>query len=1225
MKGRLAKAATAIFALVFLISACFPASALALSEARRTELKTVRVAYFTDNGFCRVDENGVRSGYGYEYLQYMLPYVNWKYEYVGAGKSWSELVQMFENGEIDILAPTTLTQDRQQKYEFSSRPIMYTYNVLAVSDGDPVPFVSGEYATYNGMRVGVLKDSRRIDDFKEFAANKGFTYELVEFETVQARADALSEGGIIDAYLDSTVNDHSNVRILDKFTSQPDYLAVLKGNTELIDEANYALEQINVYYPELADDLTAKYFSDSDSGRPHFNNAELEYIAQCNEVGEVFYASVHPDNAPYSYFENGEAKGIIADIAKEISQRSGLNIQIVKVGEPKTYYTDSFSDEISIRFDTNDNAALAEARGCILTQPYFSAEICRLTRKSLRQPVKRVAVVNNPGARSELLNSISFDVETVEYYSVGDCVEAVRSGACDATYVLSGAASKAIYENFDGSLVSVAMPGYSAKFCVGVKAEENRLLASILNKAALSLSEDDVHRIVDSNTQQELRGADLFTYLYTNPLMLACFVIIIVALAFLAVLFRLSQKRRKLERQRAYEFERFIGYICAANDEVCEIDLQNMVRTDYNFEDGVVVKHSAPLESVTDFSPVVHPDDAERASGCWSTAAITKLIENHSNNYCECRVADDNGGYRWKAYTVMGIGSDREHPRNVMLFMRDIDDTKRVEEEHRVMLSDALEAAKQASVAKGAFMSRMSHEIRTPLNAIIGFNTLSQNVISKAASTDDYRVAMDKVGEYLGKNVAASRHLLAIVNDVLDIASIESGRMRLAHLRFDVNLTLQNLTNMFKEQCFEKGVHFVTQFGQMETRLLLGDQLRLNQILLNLLSNAVKFTRRGGDVTFCARQRTIREDGVIMTFEIKDTGVGIAPEFMDHIFEPFEQQDAETASEFGGTGLGLPITKNLVEMMQGKIRVESSAGIGSVFTVTLPFELDTEETLYDGGPRDLSHIRALVVDDNKGSAEYMQLVLKRCGVAAEMAYSGRQAVERLLRAKESGDKFDFCLIDWQMPGMNGAETAQRIRAEVGGDVDIVIISAYDNVEDEEDARAAGVKQFMTKPLFQSTVMDYLARNRDFRNTAGDKQDIKQKLGKANILLVEDNLMSKEVATELLKYVGLTVDCASDGVEAVEKFCASAEEEYDLILMDVQMPRMNGYEATKHIRASEHPRAKAVPIVAMTANAFAEDVAASLAAGMDDHLSKPIEQELLFEMLAKYLSKNKDNN
>ena len=524
------------------------------------------------------------------------------------------------------------------------------------------------------------------------------------------------------------------------------------------------------------------------------------------------------------------------------------------------------------------------------------------------------------------------------------------------------------------------------------------------------------------------------------------------------------------------------------------------------------------------------------------------------------------------------------------------------------ILQDALLVAQKANDAKRDFLSRMSHEIRTPMNAIIGMSAVAFNYLDDKKRTADC----------LSKITFSSKHLLMLLNDVLDMSKIENGKLNIRQELFDLKNLVTSLADINYGLATAKGLAFEIVISGFKDELLLGDSMRVNQILLNLLSNAIKFTPKGGSVRLEIRMLRSASDKIWLRFIVKDSGIGMKKEFLEHLYEPFEQADNGIARKYGGTGLGMAITKNLVAIMDGTIEVESQEGAGTTFMVDLPFGVSKVDKKTAA---EMEEMRVLVVDDDNDTCEHAAVLLKGMGVNVDWALNGFEAIEKVRSAcEDDGRCYDVCFIDWCMPELDGIETARRMRRYVGPDVLIIIISAYDWSGIEEQAKAAGVNAFIAKPFFASNLYNTLltvSRKPELGFSAvGNKETYD--FGGKKVLLVEDNELNMEIASELLKFVNLQVEHAENGKVAIDIFRNSKEKEYALIFMDIQMPLMNGYDAARCIRSSEHPAAGTIPIIAMTANAFNDDVQAAFDAGMNGHLAKPIDVEVLYKTIARYI-------
>ncbi|MDE6433491.1 MAG: response regulator [Lachnospiraceae bacterium] len=545
----------------------------------------------------------------------------------------------------------------------------------------------------------------------------------------------------------------------------------------------------------------------------------------------------------------------------------------------------------------------------------------------------------------------------------------------------------------------------------------------------------------------------------------------------------------------------------------------------------------------------------------------------------------------------------------VMVLSRDITEQVQKQREQTQALQDALMQAQHANRAKTTFLSNMSHDIRTPMNAIIGFATI-------AVSHIDNR---EQVLDSLQKVLSSSNHLLSLINDILDMSRIESGKVQIKEQECNISEQIHNLVNIVQPQIKAKQLELFIDTFDVTNEDVIADPLKLNQVFINLLSNAVKYTPAGGMVSFQIMQKTTFRHGYgNYTFIVKDNGIGMSPDFVEHIFEPFERESTVTQSGIQGTGLGMAITKNIVEMMNGTICVESEVGKGSTFTVELELKLqDTEKTAEQ--IKELEGLRALVVDDDFNTCDSVCKMLKQIGLRSEWTTSGREAVYRAKSAYGEGDSYHTFIIDWQMPGMSGLETSRKIREAVGDEAPIIILTAYDWTDIKEDAKDAGITAFCAKPMFMSDLKTVLlAANNLLEKQENTPEWTLADFGGKRILLVEDNELNREIAEMILEEAGFLVETAPDGTDAVAIMEKAEENYYDAILMDVQMPIMDGYEATRTIRRLPRNDVKDLPIIAMTANALEEDKEAALKNGMNAHIAKPLDMDIFISVLRKFL-------
>ena len=608
------------------------------------------------------------------------------------------------------------------------------------------------------------------------------------------------------------------------------------------------------------------------------------------------------------------------------------------------------------------------------------------------------------------------------------------------------------------------------------------------------------------------------------------------------------------------------------------------------------------------WSDLLHPDDREGV-----LREFNETISDYTGQKTydvEYRLLTKNKGYRW--YRAVGKPTRRPDgtPISYIGVFIDITEQKEMMQElaqQRESLSAALEEANQANKAKTAFLSNMSHEIRTPMNAIIGLDRIALNDPGISEATREH---LEKIG-------LSAQHLLSIINDILDMSRIESGRMTVKSEEFSFARALAQVNTIISDQCRDKGIEYECRVKGPVDDYYIGDEMKLRQVLINILGNAVKFTPSGGIITFVVEAAASFNGRSTLRFIISDTGIGMRKDFLPKLFDAFSQEDSSNTSRFGSTGLGMAITKNIVELMNGTISVESEKQKGTTFTVTVTLTDSDHKSVgeeeYDLQPHEMC---VLVIDDDPIACEHAQLVLGQVGVNCEKALSGAEGLQMVKLRYARREPYNLILVDWRMPDMDGMETTRQIRAAVGTETPVIILTSYNWDEIVDEARAAGVDTFVAKPLFAGTVLDEFreAFKRKNPKLVRETADLKNR----RVLLAEDVTVNAEIMIMVLSMREMQVDHAENGRIAVEKFEEHEEGYYDVILMDLRMPEMDGLEATRRIRAMNRSDAKNIPIIALTANAFDEDVQQSMQAGLNAHLSKPVEPDILFETLEELL-------
>ena len=691
-------------------------------------------------------------------------------------------------------------------------------------------------------------------------------------------------------------------------------------------------------------------------------------------------------------------------------------------------------------------------------------------------------------------------------------------------------------------------------------------------------------------------------------IMLVCSVIA-AFIAFIIFLVVMKQRQARRLMNENDEISQIIKSVTNIFIRFALIDLKNNTYTYLEKTDGMPVngKYSDLVEYVNKF--YIDEEDTYSIKEMISAENIRKNLSGDKQYVQYEYHINRNGNDRWEHAAIICLKREKGVPVSVLYAIQDVTQLKQAELKSKAALKNAFEAAEAANRAKSDFLSRMSHDIRTPMNAVMGMTAVA------AMNLDD----KERLTDCLNKINTSSKHLLALINDILDMSKIESGKVTLSEEPFNIAEMTESLLTIMHPQIKAKNQNISMNSSNIVHEDVIGDTLRLRQVFVNIMGNAVKFTPEGGSISLDIREIKSHIKGkACFEFEFKDNGIGMEEEFIDEIFEPFARSNNSVSRKIEGTGLGMPIARNIVRMMDGNIKVKSKLGEGSVFTVVVYL---TIQNVSESDTRYLENLKILVADDEKDAAENTGEILKSIGVDASWVLSGDEAVERVVDSHNRSDDYAAVILDWKMPGKSGVDTAREIRQKIGSDVPIIILSAYDWADVEQEARDAGVNAFIAKPLFRSRLIYVLSSlMEEHKHTATDVIDdfaLDDYSGK-RILLVEDNELNREVASELLGMMGIEVEEAFDGQIAVDTVNEKPAGYYDLIFMDIQMPNKNGYEAAREIRSSDREDLKNIPIIAMSADAFSDDIYRSIESGMNDHVSKPIEISKLKEAIKKWL-------
>lgn len=899
--------------------------------------ETIRVGFFATDGLHMIDEGGEKSGYGYDLLRYMSRYLNVSYEYVGYDKSWAEMLRMLDDGEIDMVAFANKTEERKEKYDFS-RPIGFFGTALFVRE-DNRTVIPGDYSTYEGLRIGLVEDNAQNKNIANLAEAMHFTYQPVIYKSIKDVGIALQKGEV-DAIVKSSLRRGIHEKQVELFAENPYYIIVKKGNTRLLSEINYALDQLNHVEGDWKAQLYRRYYGSKASSLLQFSDEEKMLLQSYVANGVFLQVLCDPARYPYSYVENGEMKGIVPDYFRRVAASIGLPYQFVICRSREEWLAYRNRGDCDIILDGRlDAENVLEKKDWVSTTPYMTLRVAQVFRQDFDGNIQTVATVDQ-GVSDPIEDYYSQNVRKVSYPTREGALQAVADGKADAAYVFYYMAQEYVNRDQSGLLSYTLMEEPSFPCRMIVTQHANHALAGILTKAIYDMPANLLEQIASKYTSYKMENMSFLMMARLHPtiaILLVLLMLLLIALLAMAV-----------------------------------IRLRRM---------------------------------------------------------------------------------------------------KRAEEERAEEMASLAEQAKAASQAKSVFLSSMSHDIRTPMNAIIGFTKIALE------KNPDPSIRKD-----LEKIEISSHHLLTLLNDVLDISRIESGKVKFQPKPVDLSAIHRGILEITRGLIANRHLTLCESASLFPDTYVMADEVRLREVLVNLISNAIKYTKDGGRISLMCAMTELDEKHVEVTYEISDTGIGMSEDFVQHIFEEFTQEDAGAArTEYKGTGLGMAITKNYVELMGGTIQVWSQKGVGSTFTVTLPMEIADMPLLRPdqdaSAPADLTGIHVLLAEDNDLNAEIATVQLESLGVDATRAVNGKEALQ-LFETRPKGT-FDLILMDIMMPEMDGYEATRAIRSlgrEDAKTIPILAMTANAFDEDVEKSQKAGMNGHLSKPIAIDTMKVMIAKN-----------------------------------------------------------------------------------------------------------------------------------------------------
>ncbi len=1234
----------ALLCVITLIVFIYPISAAA------EENEPVRVGYYENEVFQEgAQEGAVKTGYAYEYYRKLSEYTGWKYEYVYGG--FGELYQMLLDGKIDLLAGLAWREERASLIGYPEA-VMGSESYYLVKH-DTNEKITADPTTMNGCKIGVL-DSAMVSVLNQYLESRQVTAEVIAYPDYTQLFSAFDayDVDILAAESDGA-HGREHAEVLTAFGASEYYLCVNIRRPDLLEELNTAQTLLAAEEPNYLNSLSAKYYSISVTARA-FSKAEREWMNNHSAL-RVGYLDNY---LPYSDTDaDGNVTGAIRDLIPDVLNTLGIPDLTVTFSGYQRYddlIADISADAVDVAFPVGGGLYYSEENGIYQSNAVVSAPTAIIFKGDFSDAATaRFAVNENNRMQYYYVKTNYPDAEIVFFPSIEDSLAAVLSGKAGCT-TLHGLRANEILKNRKYENLSLRQSTHNDDRCFGVKIGNEGLL-KLLNRGINVLGSDYVQNISYRYT------AGLSSYGFIDALQdnMAIFGSVILGIAALIILFlvrdakrskreiqnketarqelekanaelaesqrtkqreledRLALQEELLEQQKRREQQDKMitalasDYRCVypvdldKNDAVCyRADPTDREQTPegihfpYYERFSWYANHSVAESYREGFLKFIDPDHVRQALANDQIIVYRYLAQRGGKEYYEMiRMAGVRHAENREDHIVHAVG----------LGLTVIDTEMRDAMDRNQALGEALAAAEEANKAKTAFLSSMSHEIRTPMNAIIGLDNLALRNASIPAETREY---LEKIG-------GSARHLLGLINDILDMSRIESGRLMIHKEEFSFSHMLEQLNTMVMSQCGEKGLHYECKVIGGVSGYYIGDDMKLKQVLINILSNAIKFTDAPGSVALTVERIAVFGDHSTIKFSIKDTGIGMSADFVPKVFDAFAQEDSSRSSKYGSTGLGMAITKNIVELMNGTISVESEKGVGTEFTVavTLTNSQHQEPAASYIAPGDM---RVLVVDDEEIAAEHARIVLDEAGIKADTCYNGHTALHMLEVQHAKHEPYSLVLLDWKMPEMDGLEVAKEIRRQYDKETTVIILTSFNWDEIMDEALHIGVDSFLAKPLFASNVINEFERIARKNNMNLYQEKKRAELKGRRILMAEDVMVNAEIMKQIILIREAEIDHAENGKIVLERFEKSPVGYYDAILMDVRMPEMDGLEATAAIRALERPDAKTIPIIALTANAFDEDVQRSLQVGMTAHLAKPVEPEYLYRTLEELI-------
>lgn len=1189
--------------IVFLCSVNFGLSAYAtdfLSTDDDNTDSVIKVGFFCQNGYHEIDEDGNLSGYGYELMERIRSYTGLNFSYVGYDKSWNDMLEMLENGEIDILSEVNRTEERDARFIFSD----YTTGIS--SFGISCLKGNGKYRniySIDGARIGFLNGDCSFDKVSGYLGENNITFSPYFYENEEVLLEALKNNSIdLVGLTNFTKSDLlSSVAYVGEDYS---YIAASKNNDEIMKKINQGLEILFSIEPAAVSNLAKKYGFETNNSESIFTRDELDYIEK--RKGNPIKCLCTIGMNPIAYINDNKVAGIIPDYIRLISDKTGLSFNIYGISSDYDILNDTSGINAQLRLDSIYDYNKSRHNNSILSIPYITIGSAKVFRAdSSGEGIE--GIIHFADYDKSILADDSMS-GAKQFGGLYEISAALSEGEIDFFYVPSYVAQFICSEYSEYGLEYVVQNNTDYQLCFE-NYDNDIVLSRILSKAIGSVSAGELQEVIAYNLSYNEKGFKTFADLFEMYTWLP-FAIWLAGLSIIAVVIILLYKAYTSKREHALALENlsYFKSILGANlfAVKAEASSDTVTYTIYYFNEkdtfGTgITEHLLTHDDVNSYRNRIYPEDIAAFDDFISLGNLKKLTKENMPAYLEVRASDSTGRYIYVSLSAHSMPAFNEND-NILIVVKNIDLTKKEEEEKRKTILLALETAKRYSDSKTRFLSQMSHDIRTPLNAIVGMGTIARmNLDNKA-----------KVEECLDIIEDSSDHLLALVSDILDMTKIESGKLSFSNKRVNLAEILHKSANMFNSKVKSANIDFTVECSDINHVKVVTDPTRLEQVFTNILSNATKYTPPGGKVAVRLYEiEPVKENLYKYVFSVKDTGIGMDSKTIEIIFNPFER--AEAVEYMEGVGLGMAITKNIIDALGGEISVSSHPGLGTEVMVTFTFPDEIKNSLFDF--RELHGRGALIISNDKMLCDLLTAIFEEGKMIVDVFSDLTPMCESLMNNRDSD--YAVVAVSLDQPVSDEALVIKQVREQLGEDPILFDITAEDISVFSDICEENVLDGILPIPCYKNNVIRLISDGLDKRR-ASKKTSMKMTCKGKHALIVEDVDINAIFAQAITEMKGFESDIAENGLKAVEFLERSEDGYYSIVLMDIQMPVMNGYEATKVIRSSTREYLKRIPIIAMSANTFDEDVLKCKQVGMNDHIAKPVDVNRFSELVDIYV-------